>query len=206
MSLINDALKRAKRAQESPMTDAPAETSLPPLLSQPHAEESGNSIFSPLTLACLAICLLVVGFWGFNKLRHQDEPVTVAARTMPTEPPASKEAKPEPAQPVAAPAPAVSAEPRPTAQANPVPAPAPAVAAEPAPVRSEPVVMKVQSQPAKPLKLQAIVYNPARPSAMISGSTVFVGDRVGDLRVVEISRGSVTLEREGTKSVLTLGQ
>ena len=45
----------------------------------------------------------------------------------------------------------------------------------------------------EPLKLQAVFFNPARPSAIISGSTVFVGDRVGGFRVARIGRSSATL-------------
>jgi len=61
------------------------------------------------------------------------------------------------------------------------------------------------SKPAGP-KLQAIVYNPASPSAMISGNTVFVGEKAGEWKVVAISKDSATLVCGGETKVLKLGQ
>jgi hypothetical protein len=59
---------------------------------------------------------------------------------------------------------------------------------------------------AAPLRLQALVFNPTRPSAMISGKTLFVGDRLGDLRVVAINKDSAILIGAGQTNVLTLTQ
>jgi hypothetical protein len=55
-----------------------------------------------------------------------------------------------------------------------------------------------------PLRLQAIVYNPARPSAVISGKTLFLGDRIGEFRVVAISQESVSLAGGGQTNILNL--
>ena len=55
-----------------------------------------------------------------------------------------------------------------------------------------------------PLKLQAVFFNPAKPSAIIAGTTVFVGDRIRQYRVTEILRDSVTLVSESEKKVLKL--
>jgi hypothetical protein len=55
-----------------------------------------------------------------------------------------------------------------------------------------------------PLRLQAIVFNPKQPSALISGKTVFVGDKLGDTRVVAIDRESATLVKSGQTNVLSL--
>jgi hypothetical protein len=57
-----------------------------------------------------------------------------------------------------------------------------------------------------PLRLQAIIFNPRRPSAMISGKTLFVGDKLGDLRVVAINRESATLAGAGQTNVLSLSE
>jgi hypothetical protein len=54
------------------------------------------------------------------------------------------------------------------------------------------------------LKLQGVVYNPRRPSAVISGKTLFIGDRIRDFRVVAISQESVTLTGAGQTNVLSL--
>ena len=53
-------------------------------------------------------------------------------------------------------------------------------------------------------KLQGILYTVTRPCAIISGKTVFVGDSVGKLRVVAISKDSVTLQSETETNVLSL--
>jgi hypothetical protein len=55
-----------------------------------------------------------------------------------------------------------------------------------------------------PIRLQAIVFHPTRPSAMINGRTLFVGDMVGDMRLVAIGRESATLVGAGQTNLLTL--
>jgi hypothetical protein len=55
-----------------------------------------------------------------------------------------------------------------------------------------------------PLRLQAIIFTPRRPSAMISGRTLFIGDKLGDLRVVAIGKDSATLAGAGQTNILSL--
>jgi hypothetical protein len=55
-----------------------------------------------------------------------------------------------------------------------------------------------------PPKLQAVIFNPRNPSAVIDGHTVFRGDRLGALRVTKITVNSATLVGEGQTNVLTL--
>jgi len=58
-----------------------------------------------------------------------------------------------------------------------------------------------------PLKLQGIVYDQARPWAIVNGTTVYSGDRVGDFRVKEISPNTITLEdTNGALKTLFLGR
>jgi len=59
------------------------------------------------------------------------------------------------------------------------------------------------SKPA-PLRLQAVFYDPKRPSAIISGKTVVVGDEVQSYRVTEITVNSATLVAGVKTNVLTL--
>lgn len=54
------------------------------------------------------------------------------------------------------------------------------------------------------LKLQGIFYRSNNPSAMINSKTVFRGDTLEGVRVVTITRSSVTLEFAGQTKVLTL--
>jgi hypothetical protein len=57
-----------------------------------------------------------------------------------------------------------------------------------------------------PLKLQAILYNRAHPSAQISGKTLFIGDRIGAFRLVAVDTESATLVGGGQTNVLSLDQ
>jgi hypothetical protein len=62
-----------------------------------------------------------------------------------------------------------------------------------------------EPSPATPaIRLQAIVFHPTRPSAMINGKTLFVGDMLGEMRLVAISRESATLVGGGQTNLLTL--
>jgi hypothetical protein len=67
-------------------------------------------------------------------------------------------------------------------------------------VKAEPV-----AKPAGP-KLQAIVFSPTRPSAIINGKTLFLGDKIGDQRVVAIAQDSATLAAGTATNVLFLDQ
>ena len=53
-----------------------------------------------------------------------------------------------------------------------------------------------------PLRVQGIIFQRKAPSAIINGKTVFVGDRVGEARVVAIDRNAVTVEVERQTCVL----
>jgi hypothetical protein len=55
-------------------------------------------------------------------------------------------------------------------------------------------------------KLQGILLTATRPSAIVDGKTVFVGDQVSGLRVVAISKDSVTLQSETETKVLSLSR
>jgi MSHA biogenesis protein MshK len=54
------------------------------------------------------------------------------------------------------------------------------------------------------LKLQGIIYRPSRPSALINGETLFVGESVAGAKVLSISMTAVTIDRNGARSILAL--
>lgn len=84
--------------------------------------------------------------------------------------------------------------------------PAPAIAATPSVSLTNPptpVIEPVIPKPA-PLKLQAVLFNPRNPSAIIDGKTVFVGDKVRDLRVAAIASNSALLISATQTNLLTL--
>jgi len=69
-----------------------------------------------------------------------------------------------------------------------------------------PVIAPPPSPQPAPLRLQAIIFNPKRPSVMISGKTLFVGDKLGDMRVVAIEKDSAILAGGGQTNVLSVAQ
>lgn len=96
-------------------------------------------------------------------------------------------------QPVAVEAAAV---PTPKAPVVVVPAPKPLVA----------VVEIAALKPAKPVRIQGIVYDPVNPWAIISGKTVHVGDEVDGMKVSAISRDAITLAGNGQTKQLHVGE
>jgi hypothetical protein len=179
MSLINDALKRANEV--NPQEPPPAEGA-PPLRPAEHKPRPAWSlvVFPLLALVVFALAgwFLVKGYYAAQQLKSPQ--TTVSAR----------ESQPEES-------------PRETVVTNARPPIVEQVVA--APVTNPPAVTAESSPPSMPaIKLQGIFYRPSRPSAMINSKTVFVGDRVGEVKILSISRETVTLEFEGQTKVLTL--
>jgi hypothetical protein len=56
------------------------------------------------------------------------------------------------------------------------------------------------------LKLQGIVYDKVKPSAIINGRTYFVGDGLRDAKVVSIEPSEVVVELNGQNRTLRLGE
>ena len=54
------------------------------------------------------------------------------------------------------------------------------------------------------LKLQGLIWDPKRPSVVINGKTLFVGEKVERAKVTAIDEESVTLTWNGQQRVLTL--
>jgi hypothetical protein len=186
MSLINDALKRAKAQQGS--LEAP-KVQFRPVEPPRQTVKKGHT---KIWIALVIIAGLIIGF-VFRQLTRETKtaiPNEVKAREV-------VPANPKPQQ---------------TAPGAQVP-PAAATVSTPGSVGHEssaqststvPVIQ--QEEPRIVPKLQAVVFDPRRPSAIISGRSVFIGDRVNDMRVVAISQESVTLAGNGLTNVLTLGE
>lgn len=214
MSLINDALKRAKAAQQQAPLPTPDLPFRPVEPAQQRARR-GLGLAVPIMLTLVA-CLLLFFLWQWAQTPENEASIDVAARTAASEPldPAQTEtaapvttAPPEPAaQPASPPTPAVTAAgvaatnaPAATANAK------VADAKQSAATNAAPVVEPAQPKPA-PLRLQGIVYQPGHSSAMISGKTVYTGDKIRDFRVVAIDQESVTLVGAGQTNVLSLSE
>lgn len=190
MSLINDALKRAKQAQQPHSPDAPQmQVQFRPVEPVQRVKKSNAGIW----IAVVIVAGLIIGFVIRQSTRgNLPTPKEAKAREIvPANPIPQETPQPAPVPQAAV----VNTVPKPTIQQ---PAVQPAAAALPAD--------KVE-EPAKPApKLQAVVYDPKRPSAIISGKSVFRGDKIGDFRVVAISQESVTLVGGSQTNVLVLGE
>jgi hypothetical protein len=209
MSLINDALKRASEAQQK------AEQAPPPELKfrEVDAREPRTKRFGWVWPSAITASVLITAFvvWQMKKgkeekgvapngqqAEHKESSddagsLKVHAReeqVLPGAPLAASKA-PEPAQSEKVAVVAVSGTTIQETTKHEI---------TNAPVSSETVVAK----PAP--KLQGIVFNPKSPSATISGKMVFVGDRVGDWRVVAIDKESATLAGHGETNILRLGE
>lgn len=192
MSLINDALKRAKQTQQQ----YPPPT--PPLQFRPVDPVQPNHGRTPLLFVGLGLALILVValgglvVWLVSQKSNGD--LRVAARTV-DEPVATSTTD----SPVAS---------------IPTPSPVPASKVEPASATSsfEPetntVAVAAAVEVAVPLapKLQGIAFHPIRPSAIVNGKNVFIGDRVSEFRVLAITRGSVTLGSATATNVLSLSE
>ena len=177
MSLVNDALKRAKEAQQKSTPPAPA-PQLPPAKAAP-AENRGMGMIMPLIIAVLVI----VGFLFVWKNQHK-----AAAREAVTETKPAASVSPPPQT-------------KPPVQSVAVSAPVTAAATVP------PVVpVTVASPPVPPPKLQAIFFSPGRSTAIISGKTVRVGNTFRGYRVTAITESSATLVSATETNVMTLDQ
>ncbi len=204
MSLINDALKRARQTQPPAPTAESSNHHLHPV-EPTHRVRHGLGVFVPLAFAGLALLVLLLVWQRYEGLKagrnnRPDSPSSLVA-----------EAK---SPPIADPAPAPPEPAKPSPGTTPTPSPAVAAAAPVTPTAavadSAPTNAVAPPEPPvekpAPLKLQGIVYSPKRASAVISGKTVFVGDRIRDYRVIAITQDSATLAGATEKQVLRLDE
>jgi hypothetical protein len=215
MSLINDALKRAKLAQQqAAATSVPVLQLRPVEPAPPQATWRVPGLLLPVAMAGVALFALLF-VWQLFHRSSSPGVVAAKARTPLVEKKLAATAVPAPVvpqmvvqsttptqpNPPAQPATVISPPPSPTAlepKATPE-APNNAVA-----INAAPLVTDVPAPDPPPLKLQSIIYNPRRPSALISGRIVFLGDKFGSQRVVAITKTSVKLASGGYTNVLDL--
>ena len=182
MSLVNDALKKAAEAQKNLPPVPVVHLPLRPVESS-KKNKTGIGLVVPATLATI-IAAALFAFSVSNRPRHS----TANPSSAPTRNPTSG-------------VPAVHAimdlAPAPLAvAAKEIPAP-------PAPAPAAPMVETAPPQLA-PLRLQAVFYSPPKPSAIISGKTVHVGDCLREMQVVAIGSSSALLISATQTNFLTL--
>jgi hypothetical protein len=182
MSLINDALKRAKEAQRPP-----PQSGVPPM--RPVEIKRKEQDFS-VALPVLIIFLIVTAFFFIglamakkHTVIHREEKIVAAPAIASTH------------EVVAAVAPV----------ANPPLSGSPAMNPPASPAEGiSPAAIKVEAP--KPIRIQGIAYDPVFSWAIVNGKTVYAGDFVDGMRVTAISRNSITLVGNGQTNTLGVGQ
>jgi len=207
MSLINDALKRAKVAQQNaaPVTVPllqlrPIEPDPSPMPERP----TGRLLPVGIVLATLVVLFFA---WPFFQSGNPPQVVTAKARSaapVSAVPAARATVSPSAPAPNSRPGITVAAAPQ---ELSPAPVPLQTTGSGTAPTETVATQTEAAAPPAPPpLRLQAIIFNPRHPSAVLNGRTVFLGDRCGSFRVARISRTSVTLIGPGQTNLLELLQ
>jgi len=227
MSLINDALKRAKQAQKRHAPPIASAVPMRPAAATLRRESASGLVWlvsGALLLGLVAVILILVAARGSAaKDRELAARVPEAASTRLPASTARRSA------PVPQPAPASSTAVDPGAGVNPMPAtlaPGPQLAPSPqalvqpvtppaavalnsadVPTSSTPTVASTPPAPVPPTalpKLQGIFYRRDRSSAVVNGKTVMVGSTLGEYRVAAIDQKSVTLVSAGRTNILSL--
>ncbi len=202
MSLINEALKHAKKTQ----TETP-----PPPLQFRGADKKHNRRVLPILVGAALTLIFAGGMALFVVFlfKRQESRLSAGARTAPPLPAVSQQ------PPVITPVVAAELPPPAPGKTNDVTERPPAPSDGKGPIPSFPGEYKTNSLPvsvqveaAKPavIKLQGIFFNPAQPSAVINGRTVYVGNAVGGSRVIQITQETVTLVSETATNVLSLSE
>ena len=193
MSLINDALKRARDTQRN---HSPPPPGAPPL--QPVEPPARGGTLWWLVVAAILFLGAAGYILGPALFGHKPPPsLAVKKIEIPAPPPAA-----------VAPAPVTNAAPAPVVNAVPavtnVNPPTVAVENPPPATKTNPPAAAVVVE--KWPKVQGIVFNAAQPLAIVSGQTVAVGERVGEFQVKQITQNNVVLQRpDGTQKTLGIG-
>lgn len=200
MSLINDALKRAKEAQEVNPTPPPP---LPFRAADPVPQRKSPL---PMILSCVVVGVFLMGgllvAMALVKRASAPQLVTATQLSDAAQPSPVMEVNPVSDTPIAASVAAaeVPSAPTPDSFAEAEATPDPVIAT----VNESVVAVPIETPQPPALKLQGIFYNPDRPSAIVNGKTVFLGNSVGELRVLAITREAVTLGSATQTNVLAL--
>lgn len=180
MSLINDALQRAKEAEQKNPQQPPTDPPFRPI--EPVHEEEKPRSWKPILIG-----LLIVTFFYLLWQHNRDGIAPESDNSQQGTPRISKRAPSQtPGQTPAPPIEIVTMDPLPEEFAA-----------------LSPEVETAATQPPA-LRLQAVFYSPTKPSAIISGETVVVGSKIRNFRVQAITPLSATLVSATETNVLRL--
>lgn len=219
MSLVNDALRRAKEAQRQAPPPPSPQMQFRPVEPGQHPRTNLGLIVSAAVAVVALLALLFIWEWAQRRTATGSR----EARAL-TPPAVQRIIAPQTATPPTPPSEAVAAAAQPSAPLQPslqsssdTDVARPLAVPEPTKPSSPPVAKRRENDISKsvavapppapkwpPLKLQAIVFDPKRPSVLINGATLFVGEKLGELQVVAIDRESATLVCAGGTNILTM--
>lgn len=195
MSLINDALKRAKQARlQNPFDGQP----MVPL--QPVDYAARPNWFFRTVMGLLVLASLALSGWFFCKwwlTGDESQRVTGVASQSTTPAAATTTAPAKPARPKQA----IKVSTNIVRRANFVAPAQPQTETPGTPTTNAPVPAP---GPFADLKLQSIIFRDEKPAALINGEMLLVGEEIRGARVVRIERQSVTIERKGETNALRL--
>ena len=196
MSLINDALKRAKEAQQQNQPAASGPPLRPSESAQPQAG-SGSKTLLYIMVACVVFGNALLFFAVGWKKESPPAPASASATAPATNlaPVVTTSVAAAPATSAPAPQPVET-----VTNAAPVSA---SVTESNSPFALPVAVVEPEPPKPAPMKLQSII-NSSRPSAMISGKFLFIGDKFRGYKVTAIDQESVTLIGNGETNVLSL--
>jgi len=184
MSLINDALQSAQAAQKKDDSAGP-----PPAQFQPVQPGQGGGEKPVWLIVVICLAAMIIGVVLLKAFTSKEKPMKVEAKGVTAATNASNAQNTEASAP-------------PANRGIPPPAPKPTTYQP----RTQELAVAI-SAPPRPVapKLQSIIFHPTRPSAVVSGKTVLVGDTFGEFFVTRITRDSVTLVSSTQTNVLTFG-
>jgi hypothetical protein len=207
MSMINDALRRAKAAQQQMPSSTHTELRFRPVDCST-VPRRRNARWYIIGFLILLICAGFIAFRyvdGGNLLKSSPQTVQARSTVDPSIEPQPLGAPASRRQPVVKPpennqskAPTVSIAPSVPAASDP--------AAGQTNRPGETAIIAPASVPPKPAepRLQAIFFSPPNPSAMINGKTYFVGEKVGEFKLAAVDQQTATLVGAGKTNVLAL--
>jgi hypothetical protein len=180
MSLLNDALKKAQKAQQPPPRSRPDDACLQPVAAPARRPFAWAPLLAGAVLVvAAAACWVSMSGWQRAPSRPLDapaRPLPIAARTA--------------SAPVPAPA---------------VPVIVPAVVATVKPPAAPASEVRPTAEPAAPvLNLQAIHFRLKNPSVCLNGKTAYIDGHIDGARILAIDRESVRVEIQGERRVLRL--
>ena len=211
MSLINDALKRAKQGQQqNPFGGQP----IRPLQPADYAARTNYPLrFALAVLLVVALALSGWFFWKWWRSSGESHQTAGGESTAASAEKSKTSAKPVPRKQL------IKVSTNIVVRTNLVGSPqseAPAQAASSNSLISAPqtnaaalapptnVAAPAPPSPFADLKLQSIIFSEDKRAAGINGELLYVGDDIRGARVMRIDRQSVTVERNGETNVLRL--